>query len=89
MPHNIVLTVRRVKLNGIFIETKTIKMSKKLTLDDLIIEEQPGGQNCRSCPLFIESAYDCMINTGDVTGVHQDTCYTHTITLKQTTDEQL
>ena len=60
-------------------------MSKKLTLDDLIIEEHPGGQNCRSCPLFVgidnnvEMMHFCA----------GDTCLTHTITLKPATDEQL
>ena len=83
MPHNILLTVRRVKLSGIFIETKTIKMSKKLTLSDLIIEEHPGGQNCRSCPLNEEP------NTNEFCDTLGVKCMTHTITLKPATDEQL
>lgn len=58
-------------------------MSKKLTLDDLIIEEHPGGQNCRSCPFDMIAC----CNTSLVDGLDEDVCFTHTITLKPTTDE--
>lgn len=72
-------------------------MSKKLTLDDLIIEEHPGGQNCRSCPLYEPSEPECELEYGYYDELNASLtdefgnakCLTHTITLKPTTDEQL
>lgn len=68
-------------------------MAKKLTLEDLIIEEHPGGQNCRNCPLYEMLECECISTYSGYSELKADLldelCFTHTITLKPTPDAHI